>query len=347
MWDPTIYPEPEKFDGYRFLKRSQIQGHEKDSQFAATSVDHMGFGYGTQACPGRFFAVDVIKIVFSHILLKYDWKLPEGYKPQVFKIGIRLLADPKVKLLMRRRQEEIPIWIASGALLVSAGVSLILTMCFWVLSVVIIWNHGLAEMRSNKISIPWRVWIVCTYMARRPPQFIRMIPIVSTWYIICQYLGTMSSSDVRSEALSSVSSDPLQRRKAFFLKRSTTRAQCSSAYSLHQPQFSKGFLRTLLWLIRTTDSRRVEHVVLVYPLQRLELYRPWNLVCTTWFSMIIQWSIGLKFQSNDSNSELSSKPKSATGYRFSLWAFKSRRRRGRFQQGTHRINSEVKSLWVT
>jgi cytochrome P450 len=109
MWDPTIYPEPEKFDGYRFLKRSQIQGHEKDSQFAATSVDHMGFGYGTQACPGRFFAVDVIKIVFSHILLKYDWKLPEGYKPQVFKIGIRLLADPKVKLLIRRRQEEIPI----------------------------------------------------------------------------------------------------------------------------------------------------------------------------------------------------------------------------------------------
>ena len=83
MWDPTIYPEPEKFDGYRFLKRSQIQGHEKDSQFAATSVDHMGFGYGNQACPGRFFAVDVIKIVLCHMLLKYDWKLQEGYKPVV------------------------------------------------------------------------------------------------------------------------------------------------------------------------------------------------------------------------------------------------------------------------
>jgi cytochrome P450 len=107
MWDPTIYPEPEKFDGYRFLKRSQIQGHEKDSQFAVTSVDHMGFGHGTQACPGRFLAVDVIKITFCHMLLKYDWKLPEGYKPVVLKMGMRLQADPTAKLLIRRRQEEI------------------------------------------------------------------------------------------------------------------------------------------------------------------------------------------------------------------------------------------------
>jgi len=109
MWDPTIYPEPEKFDGYRFLKRSQIQGHEKDSQFAATSVDHMGFGYGNQACPGRFFAVDVIKIVFCHLLLKYDWKLQEGYKPVVLEAGVRFFVDPKTKLLVRRRQEEIQI----------------------------------------------------------------------------------------------------------------------------------------------------------------------------------------------------------------------------------------------
>ncbi|OXV05755.1 hypothetical protein Egran_06477 [Elaphomyces granulatus] len=106
MWDPTIYPEPEKFDGYRFLKRSQIQGHEKDSQFSAPSVDHMGWGYGKLACPGRFFAVDVIKVLLCHMLLKYDWKLPEGYRPVVRKVGLRLQADPAAKLLVRRRQEE-------------------------------------------------------------------------------------------------------------------------------------------------------------------------------------------------------------------------------------------------
>jgi cytochrome P450 len=109
MWDPTIYPEPEKFDGYRFLKRSQIQGHEKDSQFSAPSMDHMGFGYGKLACPGRFFAVDVIKVLLCHMLLKYEWKLPEGYKPVVLEAGIRLVVDPAAKLLIRRRQEEIPI----------------------------------------------------------------------------------------------------------------------------------------------------------------------------------------------------------------------------------------------
>jgi len=108
MWDPTIYPEPEKYDGYRFLKRSQIQGHEKDSQFSTPSLDHMGWGYGKQACPGRFFAIDVIKVLLCHMLLKYEWKLPEGYRPVVRKVGLRLQADPAAKLLVRRRQEEIP-----------------------------------------------------------------------------------------------------------------------------------------------------------------------------------------------------------------------------------------------
>jgi cytochrome P450 len=105
MWDPTIYPEPEKFDGYRFLKRSQTQ---KASQFAATSEDHMGFGCGNQACPGRFFAGDVIKVVLCHMLLKYDWKLQEGYKPVMVKAGVRVLVNPATKLLIRRREEEIP-----------------------------------------------------------------------------------------------------------------------------------------------------------------------------------------------------------------------------------------------
>jgi cytochrome P450 len=108
MWDPTIYPEPEKFDGYRFLKRSQTQGHEKGTQFAATSEDHMGFGCGKQACPGRFFVGDVIKVVLCHMLLKYDWKLQEGYKPAMVKAGVRFFIDPATKLLIRRREEEIP-----------------------------------------------------------------------------------------------------------------------------------------------------------------------------------------------------------------------------------------------
>jgi cytochrome P450 len=71
-------------------------------------MDHMGFGYGTLACPGRFFAVDVIKVLLCHMLLKYEWKLPEGYKPVVLEAGIRLVVDPAAKLLIRRRQ-EIPI----------------------------------------------------------------------------------------------------------------------------------------------------------------------------------------------------------------------------------------------
>lgn len=46
-------------------------------------------------------------IALCHLLLKYDWKLPEGHDPGALAIGMSLLNDPSGKLLMRRREEEI------------------------------------------------------------------------------------------------------------------------------------------------------------------------------------------------------------------------------------------------
>ncbi len=52
------------------------------AHLVSTSVDHVGFGHGQQACPGRFFAASEIKIVFVYLLLSYDWKLPDGAVPK-------------------------------------------------------------------------------------------------------------------------------------------------------------------------------------------------------------------------------------------------------------------------
>lgn len=54
--DPKIYPEPETFDGRRFLKLRGQKGQENHWQFVTASPQHMGFGNGIHACPGRFFA---------------------------------------------------------------------------------------------------------------------------------------------------------------------------------------------------------------------------------------------------------------------------------------------------
>jgi hypothetical protein len=94
MWDPDVYPNPETFDPYRFLRLRDTPGHETSAQLVSPSPEHLGFGYGKHACPGRFFAANEVKIALCHILLKYDFKLPDGYTQTVRRRGISLSADP-------------------------------------------------------------------------------------------------------------------------------------------------------------------------------------------------------------------------------------------------------------
>lgn len=44
--DPNMYVDPSKFDATRFLNSGK--------QFVTASADHMLFGNGEHACPGRF-----------------------------------------------------------------------------------------------------------------------------------------------------------------------------------------------------------------------------------------------------------------------------------------------------
>ncbi|KAJ5820053.1 hypothetical protein N7474_005644 [Penicillium riverlandense] len=108
MWDPQVYSSPDTFDPYRFLKLRETPGHETSAQLVSPSPEHLGFGYGNHACPGRFFAVNEVKIALCHILLKYDFKLaPGSARPTVKKTGVSWNADPTASIAIRRRQEEI------------------------------------------------------------------------------------------------------------------------------------------------------------------------------------------------------------------------------------------------
>lgn len=105
MWDPELYENPEQWQGDRFLKLRSEQGKEHSSQLVSTSPDHLAFGHGEHACPGRFFAAHEIKVALCHMLVKYDWKLAPGTDVTPVMNGISAIASPTARLLIRRRQE--------------------------------------------------------------------------------------------------------------------------------------------------------------------------------------------------------------------------------------------------
>ncbi|KAF3023107.1 hypothetical protein E8E14_013516 [Neopestalotiopsis sp. 37M] len=106
MWDSTVHEDPDIFDGYRYYNMRR-NGKAAGCQLVNTSIDHMGFGHGRHACPGRFFAADESKIILSHLLLKYDWKMSSEQKPVQRIFGFFSSPDDTIKAAMKRRQEEV------------------------------------------------------------------------------------------------------------------------------------------------------------------------------------------------------------------------------------------------
>ena len=93
--DPSIHEDPDVFDGFRFYKMRQRSEEDANRhQFVSSSPNSLNWGYGRHACPGRFFAVDEIKVILSKVLQKYDIALVDPsagrYKNTSFETMVRL-----------------------------------------------------------------------------------------------------------------------------------------------------------------------------------------------------------------------------------------------------------------
>ncbi|KAF6833767.1 cytochrome p450 [Colletotrichum musicola] len=109
MREFSVYREPGSFDGYRYLCMRERLGPGNDgaAHFVSTSPEHLGFGHGQHACPGRFFAANEIKIILCHLLMKYDWRIAPDVKPASQSFGFTIEVDPKAKIEIRRRTGDL------------------------------------------------------------------------------------------------------------------------------------------------------------------------------------------------------------------------------------------------
>ncbi|ORY61450.1 ent-kaurene oxidase [Pseudomassariella vexata] len=109
--NPALYPDPETFNPYRFrdLRNASVPDPinyqtTEQYQFVTVTKENMGFGYGRHACPGRFFAANVMKLILARMLLIYDIRMPGGGKERYGPLiqGASRNPNPKYKIEIRR-----------------------------------------------------------------------------------------------------------------------------------------------------------------------------------------------------------------------------------------------------
>ncbi|KAL8192199.1 hypothetical protein R6Q57_027866 [Mikania cordata] len=71
--DPDTWEDPDTFKPERFT----------DNTISSTGADfkYFPFGAGRRICPGMNFAIGSVEYILTNLLLRYDWKLPDGMKP--------------------------------------------------------------------------------------------------------------------------------------------------------------------------------------------------------------------------------------------------------------------------
>ncbi|KAJ7113179.1 cytochrome P450 [Mycena epipterygia] len=112
-WDPENYERADVFDGFRFsnLREEHVKTQDEtgdtifNRHLISTSRDHVVWGHGRHACPGRFFAATELKSMLAHILINYDVKAEtEGVRPVDELFGMIRMPNSQGRIWIRKRE---------------------------------------------------------------------------------------------------------------------------------------------------------------------------------------------------------------------------------------------------
>ena len=90
--DPVRYPDPDVFQGFRFVS-NKASDPGRTQQFANMSSEQLTFGAGRHACPGRFFAGAIVKLLIAQFLISFEIKAPEDANDRYASISVASLVS--------------------------------------------------------------------------------------------------------------------------------------------------------------------------------------------------------------------------------------------------------------
>lgn len=104
----VLTPELAKSDAIPNGAGQNMQAEKPMSgaHFVSITNTNMHFGYGVQACPGRFFAANTLKAILSRIVLDYEFKFVhdlDGKRPRNLVVGEHILPNMTTEMLFRKR----------------------------------------------------------------------------------------------------------------------------------------------------------------------------------------------------------------------------------------------------
>ncbi|KAH7310674.1 cytochrome P450 monooxygenase [Stachybotrys elegans] len=100
--------DPYDFDGFRYSRLREDPENQNRYLFAQTDNNHLHFGHGRCACPGRFLTSVELKVLFVYLLSRYDFKYPEGEgRPENLVAEESRLPHQTARVFIRRRKESI------------------------------------------------------------------------------------------------------------------------------------------------------------------------------------------------------------------------------------------------
>ncbi|KAL1856834.1 hypothetical protein Daus18300_010597 [Diaporthe australafricana] len=117
--DPERFDRPDEFDALRHYRArhnaTSVAGPDGEKkapgaagaaahQMVSTSLNNLPFGYGRQACPGRFFAANEIKMIVARAILDYEIQLADGATERYPNIEYNEanIPDPSKELMFKR-----------------------------------------------------------------------------------------------------------------------------------------------------------------------------------------------------------------------------------------------------